>query len=68
MFGALLIGKPRVHSIRLAISILFIGYSLQWPQNKIKSVLKHEAALRHLTGGTLVAFGRYQIFQGNLAF
>ena len=56
------------YSIGLAIPMLIIGYSSQWLQNKIKSVLQHEAALRYITGGTLVAFGTYQIFQGNLAF
>lgn len=56
------------YSLGLAIPMLIIGYSSQWLQNKIKSLLKHETILRYVTGGTLVAFGLYQIIQGNMAF
>lgn len=56
------------YSLGLAIPMLIVGYSSQWLQNRIKGLLKHEAVLRYLTGGTLVVFGLYQIIQGNLAF
>ena len=56
------------YSLGLAIPMLIIGYSSQWLQNRIKSLLKHEAILRYLTGGTLLAFGLYQIILGNTAF
>ena len=56
------------YSLGLAIPMLIIGYSSQWLQNKIKGLLKHETVLRYVTGGTLVAFGLYQIIQGNMAF
>jgi len=56
------------YSLGLAIPMLIIGYSSQWLQNKIKGLLKHETILRYVTGGTLVAFGLYQIIQGNMAF
>ena len=56
------------YSLGLAIPMLIIGYSAQWLQNKIKGLLKHETMLRYATGGTLVAFGLYQIILGNMAF
>ena len=56
------------YSLGLAIPMLIIGYSSQWLQSRIKSLLKHEAILRYVTGGTLLAFGLYQIIQGNMAF
>ena len=56
------------YSLGLAIPMLIIGYSSQWLQNKIKSLLGHETILRYVTGGALVAFGLYQIIQGNMAF
>lgn len=56
------------YSLGLAIPMLIVGYSSQWLQNRIKRLLKHETALRYITGGTLLVFGLYQIMQGNLAF
>lgn len=63
--GIILLG---FYSLGLAIPMLIIGYSSQLLQNKIKGVLKHEAVLRYVTGGTLVAFGLYAIINGNMAF
>jgi len=63
--GMILLG---FYSLGLAIPMLIVGYSSQWLQNKINRLLKHEAMLRYITGGTLVVFGLYQIMQGNLAF
>lgn len=63
--GIVLLG---FYSLGLAIPMLLLGYSSQWLQNRVKRLLRHETALRYLTGGTLVVFGLYQIMQGNLAF
>lgn len=56
------------YSLGLAIPMLIVGYSSQLLQNKIKGLLKHDAALRYVTGGTLVVFGLYAIIKGNMAF
>jgi cytochrome c-type biogenesis protein len=56
------------YSLGLAIPMLIVGYSSQLLQNRIKGFLKHETALRYVTGGILVAFGLYSIFAGNVAF
>ena len=48
--------------------MLIVGYSSQLLQNRIKGMLKHEAALRYVTGGVLIIFGLYSIFAGNMAF
>ncbi len=63
--GILLLG---LYSLGLAIPMLMVGYSSQLLQNKIKGVLTHEAILRYVAGGTLVVFGLYSIFAGNMAF
>lgn len=56
------------YSLGLAIPMLIVGYSSQLLQNKIKGVLRHDTALRYITGGTLVIFGLYLIISGNMAF
>ena len=63
--GIILLG---FYSLGLAIPMLVVGYSSQLLQNKIKGMLKHEALLRYITGGTLVTFGLYSIIAGNMAF
>ena len=63
--GILLLG---FYSLGLAIPMLVVGYSSQFMQNKIKRILKHESALRYVTGGILVAFGLYSIVMGNVAY
>lgn len=63
--GIMLLG---FYSLGLAIPMLIVGYSSQLLQNKIKGLLKHDAILRYVTGGTLVAFGLYSIIAGNMAF
>lgn len=63
--GIILLG---FYSLGLAIPMLLVGYSSQILQNKIKSLLRHDKALRYITGGILVAFGLYSIIKGNIAF
>ena len=63
--GIILLG---FYSLGLAIPMLIVGYSSQLIQNKIKGVLRHDTALRYITGGVLVAFGLYSIIRGNVAF
>ena len=63
--GIILLG---FYSMGLAIPMLIVGYSSQLLQNKIKSVLRHDTALRYITGGVLVVFGLYSIIKGNVAF
>ena len=63
--GIILLG---FYSLGLAIPMLIIGYSSQVLQNKIKGMLRHEAILRYVAGGILIAFGLYYIFIGNFAF
>lgn len=63
--GIILLG---FYSLGLALPMLVVGYSSQLLQNKIKGLLKHEAALRYVTGGTLVVFGLYSVMAGNMAF
>ena len=63
--GIILLG---FYSLGLAIPMLIVGYSSQLIQNKIKGVLRHDTALRYITGGVLVAFGLYSIIKGNVAF
>ncbi len=63
--GIVLLG---FYSLGLALPMLVVGYSSQLLQNKIKGILKHDAALRYVTGGVLVVFGMYSIIKGNMAF
>lgn len=56
------------YSLGLAIPMLIIGYSSHYLQVRIKSLLKHEAVLRYVTGGILIIFGGHSIFAGNFAF
>ena len=63
--GIILLG---FYSLGLAIPMLIIGYSSQLIQNKIRGLLRHDTALRYITGGVLVAFGLYSIIRGNIAF
>ena len=63
--GALLLA---LYSAGLAIPMLIVGYSSHLIQNRIKGVLKHDTALRLLTGGILVAYGLYSLVAGNTAF
>ena len=63
--GIILLG---FYSLGLAIPMLIVGYSSQLLQSKIKGVLRHDTALRYVTGGVLVAFGLYSIIRGNVAF
>ena len=63
--GIILLG---FYSLGLAIPMLIIGYSSQLIQNKIRGLLRHDTALRYITGGVLVAFGLYSIVKGNVAF
>lgn len=56
------------YSLGLAVPMLLLGYSSQLIQNRIKGVLRHDTALRYITGGTLVVFGLYSIVAGNIAF
>lgn len=63
--GIILLG---FYSLGLALPMLVVGYSSQVLQNKIKGILKHDAALRYVTGGVLVVFGMYSIIKGNMAF
>src|SRR5665647_1930918 len=63
--GIVLLG---FYSLGLAIPMLIVGYSSQLIQNKIKGLLRHDTALRFITGAVLVAFGLYFIIKGNVAF
>jgi len=56
------------YSLGLAIPMLIVGYSSQLIQTKIKGLLRHDTALRYITGGVLVVFGLYSIINGNVAF
>ncbi len=63
--GMLLLG---LYSAGLAVPMLAVAYSSHLLQSRIRAVARHEALLRWLSGGTLVAFGLYFIVHGNAAF
>lgn len=63
--GMLLLG---LYSLGLAVPMLAVAFSSHLVQSRIRSVSRHETLLRHLSGGTLVAFGLYFIVCGNVAF
>lgn len=63
--GALLLG---LYSLGLAVPMLAVAYSSHLLQSRIRAVSRHEALVRYLSGGTLVAFGFYFIVFGNAAF
>jgi cytochrome c-type biogenesis protein len=63
--GMLLLG---FYSLGLALPMLVLAYSSQALQNRIKSLARHETALRFGSGGLLILFGLYQILAGNFAF
>jgi cytochrome c-type biogenesis protein len=63
--GIILLG---FYSLGLAIPMLAIAYSSHLLQSKLRAVARHEALVRYVTGGILVAFGLYSILHGNIAF
>jgi cytochrome c-type biogenesis protein len=63
--GIILLG---FYSMGLAIPMLILGYSSQLLQNRVRGLLRHDTALRYVTGGVLVVFGLYSIIKGNVAF
>lgn len=56
------------YSLGLAFPLLAVAYSSHALQRRLTAVARHEAIVRYLTGGILVAFGLYIIFIGNFAF
>ncbi|MGC2062510.1 MAG: cytochrome c biogenesis protein CcdA, partial [Thermodesulfovibrionales bacterium] len=56
------------YSLGLAIPLLSVAYSSHALQRRLTAVARHEAIVRYLTGGILVAFGLYTLFIGNFAF
>lgn len=63
--GVVLLG---FYSLGLAVPMLIIAYSSHILQRKLTALARHEALVRYVSGGILVAFGLYQIFRGNMAF
>jgi cytochrome c-type biogenesis protein len=63
--GVVLLG---FYSLGLAVPMLVIAYSSHILQRKLTALARHEALVRYVSGGVLVAFGLYQIFRGNMAF
>jgi cytochrome c-type biogenesis protein len=63
--GIVLLG---FYSLGLAIPMLAVAYSSHVLQRRLTAAAQHEALVRYVSGGVLVAFGLYQIFQGNVAF
>ena len=63
--GVVLLG---FYSLGLAVPMLVIAYSSHILQRKLTALARHEALVRYVSGGILVAFGLYQIFRGNMAF
>ncbi|MBA4373942.1 MAG: cytochrome C biogenesis protein [Thermodesulfovibrio sp.] len=56
------------YSMGLAVPLLAVAYSSQALQRRITAFAKHEAVVRYLTGGILIAFGLYTVIIGNFAF
>ncbi len=63
--GIVLLG---FYSTGLALPLLAVAYSSQALQRRLTSFARHEAVMRYVTGGILVAFGLYIFFIGNFAF
>ncbi|MBI5634384.1 MAG: cytochrome c biogenesis protein CcdA [Nitrospirae bacterium] len=63
--GVLLLG---FYSLGLAIPLLTIAYSSHMLRRRLTSLAQHEAVVRYVTGGILIAFSLYIIFVGNFAF
>jgi cytochrome c-type biogenesis protein len=63
--GVLLLG---FYSLGLAIPLLTIAYSSHILQRRLTAVARHEAVVRYITGGVLIAFGLYILIIGNFAF
>lgn len=56
------------YSLGLAFPLLAVAYSSHALQRRLTAVARHEAIVRYLTGGILVAFGLYTVIIGNFAF
>jgi len=56
------------YSLGLAFPLLAVAYSSHALQRRLTAVARHEAIVRYLTGGILVAFGLYTLIIGNFAF
>lgn len=56
------------YSLGLAFPLLAVAYSSQALQRRLTAFARHEAIVRYLTGGILVAFGLYIVIIGNFAF
>ncbi len=63
--GVMLLG---FYSLGLAIPLLTIAYSSHILQRRLIAFAKHEAVVRYITGGILIAFGLYILVIGNFAF
>ena len=63
--GVMLLG---FYSLGLAITLLTIAYSSHILQRRLTAIAKHEAVVRYITGGILIAFGLYILVIGNFAF
>ncbi|HUJ19292.1 MAG TPA: cytochrome c biogenesis CcdA family protein [Nitrospirota bacterium] len=63
--GIILLG---FYSLGLAIPMLTVAYSSHLLQRRLTAFVRHESALRYITGGILMAFGLYSIIAGNMAF
>jgi cytochrome c-type biogenesis protein len=56
------------YSLGLAVPLLAIAYSSHALQRRLTAIARHEAIVRYLTGGILIAFGLYIVLIGNFAF
>jgi cytochrome c-type biogenesis protein len=56
------------YSLGLAVPMLAVAYSSHILQSRLRILAQHEAVLRFVTGGILMAFGLYSILAGNFAF
>ncbi len=63
--GVMLLG---FYSLGLAIPLLTIAYSSHLLQRRLIALARHEAVVRYITGGILIAFGLYILVIGNFAF
>ncbi len=63
--GIILLG---FYSLGLAVPMLLVAYSSHLLQNRLRAMAQHEALLRYVSGGILLAFGLYSILVGNFAF
>jgi len=63
--GIILLG---FYSLGLAIPMLAVAYSSHILQSRLRIMAQHEAVLRFVSGGILIAFSLYQLIHGNSAF